>query len=158
MIAKAKIKYLRISPKKLRLLLPLIRNKTVPVALSILENTNKKAASYIYKAVYSAAANAKRLPNVGENDLYISRIFADGGPMLKRYKARAMGMAATIRKRSCHLTVELDTLTPVPKVSAGGGPASGRKKVSKLQKKTVGAPKIRDEHSQPGGRSYVRRK
>jgi len=152
MIAKAKIKYLRISPRKLRLLLPLIRNKTVPVALSILENTNKKAASYIYKAVYSAAANAKRLPNVGENDLYISRIFADGGPMLKRYKARAMGVAATIRKRSCHLTVELDTLTPVSKR------VKKVKKVSKIKKHTVGVPTLRDEHSRPGGRSYVRRK
>ncbi len=132
MIAKAKIKYLRISPKKLRLLLPLIRNKTVPVALSILENTNKKAASYIYKAVYSAVANAKRLPNVDENDLYICRIFADGGPMLKRYKARAMGMAAMIRKRSCHLTVELDTLTPVSKTVKK---VPKVKKVEKLQGK-----------------------
>ncbi len=121
MIAKAKIKYLKISPKKLRLLLPLIRNKAVPAALSILENTNKKAASYIYKAVHSAAANAKRLPNVDENDLYISGIFADGGPMLKRFRARAMGVATTIRKRSCHLTVELDTLTPAPKTKRKRG-------------------------------------
>lgn len=153
MVAKAKIKYLKVSPRKLRLLLPLIKNKTVPVALFILENTNKKAASYIYKAVHSAAANAKRLPNINEDDLYISRIFADGGPMLKRYRAQPMGMAAMIRRRTSHLTVELDILkrpvskevkkvSKVSKVSAKGlslpvrqTGTSGRKKDTKAKEK-----------------------
>ena len=141
MIAKAKIKYLRISPRKLRLVLPLIKNKTVPVALSILENTNKKAASYIYKAVYSAAANARRLPNVDENDLYISKIFADGGPVLKRYKARAMGMAAMIKKRTSHLTVELGALKK---------PAS--KKVQKFKSSKVQKLKDKKETVKAGGK------
>ena len=110
MIARAKIKYLKVSPRKLRLVFPLIKNKRVPIALSILENLNKKAAKMAYKAVHSAAANAKRFPNISENDLYISKIFADGGPMLKRFKAQAMGTATMIRRRSAHLTVELDAL------------------------------------------------
>jgi len=113
MISKARIKYLKISPRKLRLVLPLVRNKSVSMALATLEHTNKKASLLVYKAIASAAANAKRFPNVSEEDLYVSQIFADGGPMLKRFKARPMGMANTIRKRTSHLTVELDSRKPV---------------------------------------------
>ena len=135
MIAKAKVRYLRISPRKLRLVLPLIKSKTVPVALSILENTNKKAALYVHKAVRSAAANAKRLPNVNEDDLYISKIFADGGPMQKRFRAAPMGMAAMIRKRTSHLVVELDVLKkPVSEEVKKVKKAGKVKKVTKIKK------------------------
>ncbi|MFH0732081.1 MAG: 50S ribosomal protein L22 [Candidatus Omnitrophota bacterium] len=118
MIAKASIKYLRVSPRKLRLLLPLIRYKKVPEALFILENTNKKAAAFVYKAVHSAAANAKRFPGVTEENLFISKIYANGGPVLKRYRSRPMGMASMIRKRTTHLYVEIEskvTASPVTK-------------------------------------------
>ena len=108
MIANAKIKYLKVSPRKLRLVVDLVRNKTVADALAMLNHLNKKSAEYVYKAVHSAAANAKRIPNVDENSLIITKIFADGGPMLKRYRSAPMGMAAPIRKRTSHLTVELD--------------------------------------------------
>ena len=148
MIAKAKIKYLRISPRKLRLVFPIIKNKTVPIALSLLRNTNKRAAGIVYKAVHSAAANAKRFPNINENDLYVSKIFADGGPVFKRFRAQPMGTATTIRKRTSHLTVELDAaqkpvqhdkpakkVKKVTKVSAKGGSAgSGKKDKSEAKK------------------------
>ena len=142
MLTKAKIKYLKISPRKLRLVLSLVKGKTVPMALSILRNVNKKAALYAYKAVHSAAANAKRFPNIKEDNLYISKIFADGGPMLKRYKSRPMGMAAMIRKRTAHLTVELDMLTPVA-VSTKSRPAESGKKLQ--QKKTKETVKVKGE-------------
>jgi len=129
MIAKAKIRYLKISPRKLRLVLPLIRNKNVAVALATMENTNKKAATYAYKALHSAAANAKRLPNVNEGNLYVSKIFVDGGPVAKRQRAMSMGSAGTIRKRTSHLTIELDMLKG-PAIK----PVQKGKKVKKVQK------------------------
>lgn len=132
MISKARIKYLRISARKLRLVLPLIKKKTVPVALSILENTPKKAARLAYQALKSAAANAKRFPNINENELYVSKAFADGGPILHRFRARSMGMANEIKKRTAHLTIELDTM---------------------IKKRT---PNVRDEKSRPRDRSYTK--
>ncbi|MBN1405606.1 MAG: 50S ribosomal protein L22 [Candidatus Omnitrophica bacterium] len=134
MIAKVRIKYLKISPRKLRLVLPLIRKKTVPVALSILDNTNKKAAGMVYKALSSAVANAKRFPNINENQLFVSEVFADGGPIMHRFRARSMGMANEIKKRTAHLTIELDTLVPV---KAKAAPAAKKvKKVAKTAKVT----------------------
>lgn len=124
------------------MVLSLVKGKTVPMALSILGSVNKKAALYAYKAIHSAAANAKRFPNIKEDNLYISKIFADGGPMLKRYKSRPMGMAAMIRKRTAHLTVELDMLTPVA-VSAKSRSAQGAKLLQ--QKKIKETVKVKGE-------------
>lgn len=108
MLAKAIVKYAKISPRKIREVIDLIRGRNVIEALSVLKGTNKKAAGILVKGLSSALANAKRLPNVNENNLYISCIFADGGPFLKRFKAQTQGRAATIKKRTSHITIELD--------------------------------------------------
>lgn len=110
MISRAVEKYLRVSPRKLRVVTDLVRNKNIPMARAILESCNKQARVYVRKAVDSAVANAKRFPNTDENNLFISRIFIDQGPTLKRFRARALGMATMVRKRSSHLTIELDAL------------------------------------------------
>ncbi len=128
-------------------MLPLIKNKTVPAALSILENTNKKAALHVHKAIRSAAANARRLPNINENDLYVSRIFADGGPMLKRFRAQAMGMAAMIRKKTSHLVVELDVLKrPVlKKVTKAKKPKKMKKVAEAIKTKVARSKKTKEK-------------
>ncbi|MBN2097468.1 MAG: 50S ribosomal protein L22 [Candidatus Omnitrophica bacterium] len=106
-IAKAYARYIRISPSKVQLVIDLIRGEKVNQALVILNNLNKKARVCVEKALTSALANAKRNPAVQVEQLYISKITADNGPMLKRYQAQAMGRATMIRHRTTHLSVEL---------------------------------------------------
>jgi large subunit ribosomal protein L22 len=109
MISKAVAKYLRISPRKVRVVIDLIKGRNAISARGILSNTNKKAAAILLKVLNSAIANAKRIPNMREEDLYICDLRADGGPMLKRFKAQAMGRAAMIKRRTSHITLKLDT-------------------------------------------------
>lgn len=106
MEAKAITKYLRISPRKLRLVLDTVRYKRVPDAFAILQNLKKKGSEMVAKTLKSAEANAK-VKKMDENRLYVSQIKADGGPSLKRYMPRSMGRADVILKRMSHLTVVL---------------------------------------------------
>lgn len=104
MEAKAITKYLRISPRKLRLVLDSVRHKKVEAAFAILKTMKKKGAQMALKALNSAYANAKN-KKMDEGRLYVSEIFADGGPSMKRYMSRSMGRADVILKRMSHLTV-----------------------------------------------------
>ena len=117
-VAVATSKYIRTSPFKARVVIDLVRNKGVQEAQAILANTNKSVSVYVLKAINSAAANAKSQKNIEPQELYISGISADGGPMMKRFKAQAMGRATTIRRRSSHITVELDVRQPKIKKTA----------------------------------------
>lgn len=109
MIAKAISKYNRISPKKVRLLTRPLKGLTVAEAYVFLRNINKKASRLIYQLLKSAFDNARQKDSdIKETDLYISKLVADSGPMLKRYRAASMGRAAMIRKRTSHLAVHLD--------------------------------------------------
>lgn len=108
MIAKAEGKFLRISPKKVRPVINLLRYKTVLEAESILSNLNKRPKEYLIKILKSAVANA-RVKGFDPQQLYVSRILCDLGPIWKRFKAAAFGRAAPIKKRTCHIKIELDT-------------------------------------------------
>ncbi len=112
MVTRALEKYLRISPKKLRPIARLLKEKKVDEAIYTLVNTNKKGASLLKKAVESALSNAKRIPQkkFTEENLYISKVVVNPGPMLKRYRAMSMGRAGMIRKRTSHVLIELDAL------------------------------------------------
>lgn len=101
---KAVEKYIRMSPRKVRLVVDLVRGKSVDEALGILEMSPKEAARAVKKAVASAAANAQNYGWARE-DLFISTIRADEGPRLKRMKAGARGRYKPIVKRSAHITV-----------------------------------------------------
>lgn len=101
---KAVEKYIRMSPRKVRLVADLVRGKSVDEALGILEMSPKEAARAVKKAIASAAANAQNYGWVRE-DLFISTIRADEGPRLKRMKAGARGRYKPILKRSAHITV-----------------------------------------------------
>jgi large subunit ribosomal protein L22 len=108
MEVRAVTRYVRISPRKARLVTELIKGKPVEEALTILRFVPKKAAHLVDKTLRSAVANAEQNPNIDVDTLYIKRIFVDGGPTMKRWRARAMGRATKIIKRSSHITVILD--------------------------------------------------
>jgi large subunit ribosomal protein L22 len=108
MEVKAVAKYIRISPQKARLVVNLVRGKKVEEAQKILAFTRKKAAGVVEKVLKSAIANATQNPNVDEKILYVKEIFVGQGPSLKRWRARAQGRAAQIKKRMSHITVILD--------------------------------------------------
>lgn len=107
MLAKAEVKFLRISPTKVRQVMDLIRNKDANVALSILNNINKRPKEFLIKILKSAIANAK-VKGFNAGQLYISKIICNVGPSWKRFKAAAFGRAAPIRKRTSHIRIELD--------------------------------------------------
>ncbi len=109
-IAVAKGRYLKISPRKCRLVVDLIRGKDAGEALTILKFTRKKkAAEFIYKVLNSAVANAQvKYPNVDVDRLYISEIFADKAPYLKRFRAAPRGRGVQILKKYAHVTIYLD--------------------------------------------------
>jgi len=111
MVTKAVARYIRISPRKFRLIIPLVKGKNPEAAIAILMNVKKGACVYAIELLKSAIANAKRKQGVDVSNLYISRFFADCGPTLKRFRAASMGRASTIRKRTSHITVELDEFT-----------------------------------------------
>lgn len=108
MIAKAHARFIRVSPRKMRQVVDLIRGKSVGAAFSILTNLNKRAAELAEDVLKSAASNAKKDPEIKDENLYISRMVVDGGPVLKRFRAMSMGRAGMIRHRTSHITVELD--------------------------------------------------
>ena len=104
---KAVAKYVRIAPRKARLVADEVRGKSYPEAVSILRFTNKRAAQIVGGVVQSAAANAEHNSDADPDELFIREIRVDEGPTIKRYRARAMGRATMIRKRTSHISVEL---------------------------------------------------
>ncbi len=110
MIAKAKGKYLRVSPSKVRMILDLIRGKKVSVAKTILTHLNKPTKEKIVKVFDSAVANAK-LKGLTEDQLVVSKVFADQGAVWKRFRAASFGRASEVLKKTTHITVELDVKT-----------------------------------------------
>ena len=107
MAPKAEAKYLRISPRKMRLSADLIRGKQVEEALTLLAHNQKAGAKLVSKVVQSALANARQDKSIDVDTLYIKRIFVNQGTTLKRFRVRPMGRAGRIRKRTTHVTVEL---------------------------------------------------
>lgn len=105
--SKAIVKHVRISPTKVRIVANLVRGKTVREALAILRYTPKRASKVLEKAIKSARANAENNFGLSGDGLYVSRIFVDEGPTLKRYHPRQRGQAFPILKRTCHVSVIL---------------------------------------------------
>lgn len=105
MEAKAIARYVRLTPRKARLVADLVRGKSALQALDILTFTNKKAAVVLKKTLASAIANATNNFNMNEENLYIAKVMVDEGPILKRVMPRAMGRADIIHKKTAHVTV-----------------------------------------------------
>lgn len=105
MEAKAVARFLRVSPRRARQIVNMIRGKEVEEALAILRFTPTKAAAMIEKVVKSAVANAEHNFDMNTNRLYIAKTYVDQGPTIKRIMPRAQGRADRIRKRTSHITV-----------------------------------------------------
>lgn len=107
MEVRAELRHARISARKVKIVIDLIRGKNAKEAIAILKYTNKAAAPMVEKLVKSAIANAVNNNKMDETKLYISEIYANQGPTMKRILPRAKGSADRIRKRTSHIVVVL---------------------------------------------------
>ncbi len=105
MEARAVARYVRIAPRKVRLVVDAIRGEPVETALNILRNLPQRAAPVVEKVLLSAVANAEQQEVSDVEKLTVTVAVADGGPMLKRFMPRAMGRATPIHKRTSHITI-----------------------------------------------------
>lgn len=105
MEAKAVAKYIRIAPRKVRIVVDLIRGKSVGEAIAILKFTPKVGSEVVEKVLKSAIANAEHNNDMNVDKLFVSEAFVDQGPTLKRIHPRSRGQAFKILKRSSHVTV-----------------------------------------------------
>jgi len=108
METRAVSRHVRIAPRKVRLVVDMVRGKGVEDALNILQFTPKRAARVVAKTLQSVIANAQNTQRVDVDRLFIKRVYVDGGPTWKRFIPRAQGRATPIRKRTCHVTVVVD--------------------------------------------------
>ena len=105
MEARAEHKFARISPRKVKIVCDLIRDKDVELAKGILQNTPNSGAARLYKVLCSACANAENNHEMDPSKLYVSKVMVTGGPTMKRGRASARGRYARILKRTSHITV-----------------------------------------------------
>ena len=105
--ARAQAKWLRIPPRKARLVADHLRGRTVPEARAVLAFSERAAAREISKVLEAAVANAGVKHNLDAEELVVAAAFVDEGPTLKRWRARARGRVARIRKRTCHITLQV---------------------------------------------------
>jgi large subunit ribosomal protein L22 len=152
---RAEAKYVRMSPRKARLVAEHIRGRSVPEARAVLAFTSREAAGALEKVLHSAVSNAEANHGIAEDRLYIKAAYVDGGPVLKRWRARARGRVARIRKRTCHITVTLAETAaaqappkPEPKteaVEAKPRPAAKKTETASKKKTTSKRPAKKKE-------------
>ena len=109
MEARAIARYVRVSPRKARVVVDLVRGKSVPAAREILAFTNRAIAETVEKTLNSAVANAENQYHVDGDSLYVKTCYVDEGPTMKRIRPRAKGSASRIRKRTSHITIIVST-------------------------------------------------
>ena len=122
---RAQAKWVRMSARKARLVLDNVRGRTVPEARTVLAFTPRAAAREIDRVLASAVANAESAHGLDGDELVVVGAYADEGPTLKRWRARARGRVARIRKRTCHITIELaqgGAISQAPSVPAMAAP------------------------------------
>jgi large subunit ribosomal protein L22 len=140
---RASAKWVRITPRKARLVVEHIRGRTVPEARTVLAFTQRSAAREVEKLLRSAVSNAEANHGLIGDDLVVKAAYVDEGPMLKRWRARARGRAARIRKRTCHITLKLaPAATATITRTAPEAPAEEKPKRSPRRK---AAPKTKAE-------------
>lgn len=105
MEARAIARYIRVSPRKARVVVDQVRGKSVPEAREILQFTNRAVAEVVEKTLNSAVANAENLHHVRAESLVVKTAYVDEGPTLKRIRPRAKGSASRINKRTSHITI-----------------------------------------------------
>lgn len=141
MQTKVHLRYLRIAPRKVRLVADLIRGKQVEKAQTILNFTVKRATNPLLKLLNSGLANAKNNLKIEPGNLYISKITVDEGPKLKRWMPRARGQAYEIQKKTSHVTIILDEIKEKKAPVYNKATAGKAKKEAKKEVKTAVEPK-----------------
>jgi len=150
MISKASVSFVRISPRKVRYVIDLIRHKSVPQAQAILIGSPRRGGEILQKLLAQAVNAAERNSQIAPEQLVVSKVLADGGPTMKRFRAATMGRANHIKKRTSHIQLELDLAKKhlaipakktkvsqvAPATKLGGSVAAGKKVGGK---KLVGA-------------------
>jgi large subunit ribosomal protein L22 len=126
---RAEAKFVRVSPRKARLVVDHIRGRSVPEARTILAFTTRAVAVDVEKVLRSAVANAEANFGLNGDDLVITSAVVDEGPTLKRWRARARGRLGRIKKRTCHITITVaEPVVPVATEPAAKPKRSRRKK------------------------------
>ena len=118
--AYARATYVRVTPMKARRVIELIRNLPAQQALSVLQFAPQAASESVAKVLASAIANAEHNFSLDPDTLYVSRAYVDEGPMLKRFRPRAQGRAYRIRKRTSHITIEVESIEPSSRTARRG--------------------------------------
>jgi large subunit ribosomal protein L22 len=126
--ARAVARHVRISPTKARRVVDLVRGLPAKEALTILKFAPQAASEQVYKVLASAVANAETNERLDPDSLLVRAAYVDEGPTLKRFRPRAQGRAYRIRKRTCHITFEVESVTPArrPPAKAGKATAAGK--------------------------------
>ena len=114
---RAEAKYVRVSARKARLVTEHIRGRSVPEARTVLAFTERAVAKEIEKVLHSAVSNAEANHGMIGDELFVSTVYVDEGPTIKRWRARARGRVARIRKRTCHITIKVAPLENVKPVT-----------------------------------------
>ena len=130
MISKASAKFVRISPRKVRYVIDLIRKKSVREAESILIGSPRRAGEIVHKLLNQAVDAAQRNSQVSADKLMVSSVMADGGPVMKRFRAASMGRGMSIRKRTSHISLELDLKPGVTVAPAASKETKAAKRAS----------------------------
>ena len=132
---KAVAKWVRMSPRKARLVIEHIRGRSVPEARTVLAFTQRAAAREIEKVLSSAVANAEANHDLDGDELVVSAAYVDEGPAMKRWRPRARGRAARIRKPTCHITVKLTTVERAPEPAPKAEPKAEEPKTEEPKQK-----------------------
>jgi len=155
---RAQAKYVRMSPRKARLVAEHIRGRSVPEARAVLAFTSREAAGVLQKVLQSAVSNAEANHGIAEERLYVKATYVDGGPVMKRWRARARGRVARIRKRTCHITVQLAEMPQAaPAVEPAQAEAAEAAKAmgAPARKKTAAASKKKTASKRPAKKKGV---
>jgi large subunit ribosomal protein L22 len=140
MEVRAQLRFLRATPRKVRLVADLIRGKDVQEAVNILHLTNKHAAKDLEKLLKSAIANAVNREEPMDVDLlFVKEVMVDGGPSMKRFRPAPMGRGFRVLKRSSHVTIKLDTKKQSSSGSKPGSSRSGSKQAGAAASKASGS-------------------
>jgi large subunit ribosomal protein L22 len=146
---RAQARYVRTAPRKAQLVTEQIRGRTVPEARTILAFMTRDAARDVERVLSSAVANAEANHNLDGDDLYVSVAVVGAGPTLKRWRARARGRVARIKKRTCHITIALALpeggVIPAPRPAPAPAPAAGPPAEEEAKPKRAPARKRAEE-------------
>ena len=146
---QAVAKFVHVSPRKARLVVDLIRGRSVPEARTILAFSTRAAARDVEKVLRSAVANAETAKQWDGDNLFVAAAYVDEGPTIKRWRARARGRVNRILKRTCHITIKLTPVERAPEPAPAPKQEEPKAEEAKPAPKTKAAPKRKPAAKKP---------